>query len=161
MGMGVHLYNKLNRLAVVAEETSPDISKLTLRALKRIPFEGEDKDIYDALSKEFGVRVLLQKVKESRQKHNGKTTKVNLTIPSGKKLGLKMFLNPSEGEQYVGIKEVASQSIAHQMGVPIGKRIKRINGKGYGGCYKTACALLVDAIKSGNLILEIFCHYDV
>ena len=156
--MGVHLLMKLNRLAVVAEETCPDISKL--RSFKRITFEGEDKVIYDTLSNKFGARVFLQKVKDARGKYNGRTTKVTHNT-KWKKLGLKMFLNPSEGEQYVGVKEVVSQSIAHQMGIPIGKRIKRINGKGYGGCYKTACALLVDAIKSGNVILEIFCHYDV
>lgn len=159
MGMGVYLFMKLNRLAVVAEETCPDISEL--RSFKRITFEGEDKDIYDALSKEFGVRVLLQKVKESRQKHNGRTVKVNLDVTSGVDPGFGIYFNPKKGDQYIKFQKVVPQSIAGQCRhINNGKRIKRINGKGYGRCYDTAKVLLQEAYRSGNITLEIFTFYD-
>lgn len=161
MGMGIHLFNKLNRLAVVAEETRPDISNLTLRELKRIPFVGEDKVVYDALSTELQPKVLLKKLKETRQKHNGMTVKVNLDVTSGVDPGFGIYFNPKKGDQYIKFKKVVPQSIAGKCRhISNGKRIKRINGKGYGRCYDTAKVLLQEAYKSGNISLEIFRAYD-
>lgn len=158
MGMGIHLYNKLNRLALVTEKTYPDISKL--RSFKSITFEREDKVIYDALSKEFGVKVLLQKVKEARHKHIGRTTKVTLKVPKGVKPGFGAYIEPSKGDVYIKFKNVVPESIAGRcFHINNGKRIKRINGKGYGRCYDTGKKLLLEAINSGTVVLEIFCNY--